>query len=112
MKKQKKLTLSPGQIEQAARLFATLSEPSRLLLLKTLMERPLTVGELVDRTGLKQGNVSKQLGILLESRLVVRRKEGNFARYSIADSMLYDLCGLVCCKLEQDARDRLKDLGW
>jgi hypothetical protein len=44
-----KIFHDPGaQIDQAARLFATLSEPSRLRLLQALMPGPMTVTELVE----------------------------------------------------------------
>ena len=102
--------MSEAQIEEAARLFRTLSEPARLRVVKALMAGPLTVGELVSATGLKQGNVSKHLGILHAADLVSREREGNFIRYTISDSCLYDLCLLVCGKLERDARQRLANL--
>ncbi len=56
------IPLNDGQIQEAARLFATLSEPSRLRLLQALMGGPMTVTELVEATDMRQGNVSKQLG--------------------------------------------------
>jgi DNA-binding transcriptional ArsR family regulator len=101
------ISLSDAQIEEAARLFATLSEPSRLRLLKTLMSGPRTVGELVEETGLKQGNVSKQLAALAQARFLSRERDGNFARYRIRDPLVHDLCRLVCTKLERDAREHL-----
>ena len=90
------LPLNDGQIEEAARLFATLSEPSRLRLLQLLMRGPMTVTELVEATGMKQGNVSKQLGTLYDVRLVKRNREGNFIRYAIGDEMIFQLCNLAC----------------
>ena len=49
-------------------------------------------------TGMKQGNVSKHLGVLLNARFVARRREGNFARYALADKRLYQLCELMCMR--------------
>lgn len=74
------------------------------------MQGPLTVGRLVEATGLQQGNVSKHLGVLLTARCVAREKEGNFARYSIADRYLFQLCDLVCDRMVQEAHDRLRAL--
>jgi DNA-binding transcriptional ArsR family regulator len=101
------VSLSDPQIEEAARLFATLAEPSRLRLLRTLMDRPATVTELVEATGMKQGNVSKQLGILYDAHLLARNREGNFIRYAIADDAVIQLCDLVCRKIETDALARV-----
>jgi DNA-binding transcriptional ArsR family regulator len=99
--------LTDAQIDQAARLFATLAEPSRLRLLQALMPGPMTVTELVEATGMKQGNVSKQLGILYDAQLLVRTREGNFIRYAIGDDTTIQLCNLVCRKMENDALARV-----
>lgn len=103
--------MSEAQIDEAAQLFATLSQPARLRIVKALMDRPLTVGELVEATGMKQGNVSKHLKVLYEARLLNRNREGNFIRYAIGDPCLFELCALVCGKLERDARSRLARLS-
>lgn len=110
MQASSKPPLSNEQIEEAARFFSILSEPSRLKILRALMQGPLTVGRLVEATGLQQGNVSKHLGVLLTARCVAREKEGNFARYSIADRYLFQLCDLVCDRMVQEAHDRLRAL--
>lgn len=110
MKAKKKAAMSDAQIDEAARLFGTLAESSRLKLLRALMAQPLTVTELMEATGMKQGNTSKHLGVLLEARFVAKEKDGLFARYSIADKKLFALCELMCGRIEQDARARLAEL--
>lgn len=103
--------MSDAQVEEAARLFAILAEPSRLKLLRTLMRQAMTVTELIEVTDMKQGNVSKHLGVLLDARFVAKEKEGNFARYSISDPNLFALCELMCGRIEQDAKQRLERLA-
>jgi DNA-binding transcriptional ArsR family regulator len=103
--------MSDAQIEEAARLFGILSDSSRLKLLRALMGEPLTVSELIEATGLKQGNVSKHLGVLLNARFVVREREGNFARYTLADRRLNQLCDLMCMRIEDDALQRARELA-
>ena len=105
---QKTKLMSDAQIEETARLFGILSDSSRLKLLRALMVKPLTVSELIEATGMKQGNVSKHLGILLTARFVAREREGNFARYSLADPKLYQLCELMCMRIEHDTHERLQ----
>jgi DNA-binding transcriptional ArsR family regulator len=107
MQVQKSISFTGAQIEEAARLFATLSEPSRLRLLQVLMHGPMTVTELVEATGMKQGNISKQLGILYDARLLARNRDGNFIRYAIGDDTVVQLCDLVCRKIESDALARV-----
>jgi DNA-binding transcriptional ArsR family regulator len=96
--------LSDDQITEICRLLGLLSEPSRLVLLRALMDGPLTVTELMDVTGLKQGNVSKHLGLLQSARFVSRERDGNFARYKLADPRLVELCQLMCTRVKDDAR--------
>lgn len=96
--------MSDAQITEAARHFTILSEPARLRILRSLMTGPQTVTQLVAATGLKQGNVSKHLGVLYGARFVNREKEGNFARYSIADADLFTLCELMCSRIDRDVK--------
>ena len=78
----KKKPLTPAQLEIVARLFAALAEPSRLSLLQALQPGPLSVGELMEASGLKQANVSKHLAILYDKRLVKRERDGTTIRSS------------------------------
>ena len=111
MAKQRKPGMSDAQITEAARHFTILSEPARLKILRSLMAGPQTVTELVAATGLKQGNVSKHLGVLYGARFVDREKEGNFARYSIADADLFTLCELMCTRIDRDVKKLAASLG-
>jgi DNA-binding transcriptional ArsR family regulator len=111
MQAKRKLAMSDAQVEEAARLFGILSDASRLRLLRALMSKPLTVSELIDATGLKQGNASKHLGILLNARFVAREREGNFARYALVDERLHQLCDLMCMRIEDDALRRARELA-
>ena len=100
--KQRKMSLA--QLGAVARLFAVLSEPSRLVLLQTLHNGPLTVSELVEACDMKQANVSKHLGLLHDHHLVKRERDGISIRYQIADPMIFALCDLVCGKMERDVK--------
>lgn len=102
--------LSDRHIEELARLFRALAEPSRLKIVRALLPCPQTVSELVKATGMKQGNISKHLGILLEARFLARTPSGNFARYSIIDPTLKALCRLMCGRVTADAQKRVRAL--
>ena len=104
MSKVKRTGMSLAQLEAVARLFAVLSEPSRLALLQALHGGPLTVSQLVQACCMKQANVSKHLGVLHDHRLVKRQREGISIRYQIADPMIFALCNLVCGKMERDTK--------
>ena len=89
-------------LELIAERFRVLSEPMRIRLLDALRAGPATVRSCSATTGASQQNVSKHLGLLLRSRLVTRSKEGNFARYAIADEGVFELCEHVCGGLRRE----------
>lgn len=111
MSKEKKHSLSEGQLDAVSRWFGVLSEKSRLQLLSHLQSGPMSVTELIQATGLKQANVSKQLGILFEAKLLEKEKEGNTVRYSIKDPMIFELCDLVCRKINRDAKETVLEFS-
>jgi DNA-binding transcriptional ArsR family regulator len=88
-------------VELIAYRFRVIGEPTRIRLLELLREGELMVGELVERTGATQQNVSKHLAVLLQAGIVGRRKEGVCVYYRIADATVFDICELVCGSLEQ-----------
>lgn len=98
--------LTPALLELIANRFKVLAEPARLELLNTLKGGELTVTELVDRTGMGQANVSKHLQLLLAHGFVVRRKDGLFAYYALADKDVLRLCDIMCARLETEAHAR------
>lgn len=82
-------------VELVARRFRLLGEPTRIKLLDRMRDGGATVSELTEATGASQQNVSKHLGTLHDAGLVSRTREGNHARYAIADQVLFDLCEVV-----------------
>ena len=103
--------LGEAQLQAVADLFSVLSEPTRLRILQLLQEGPANVSEIVDTLDLKQANVSKQLGILHQAGILAREKEGNAVRYSIRMPLVFDLCGLVCQRLREEAAAKAKALS-
>jgi DNA-binding transcriptional ArsR family regulator len=93
--------------ERIAERFRVLGEPMRIRLLDVLRNGEATVKDLQVETGATQQNVSKHLNVLLSAGMVGRRREGNFAFYSIADPMVFSLCEEVCGGL----RRNLEKLG-
>jgi DNA-binding transcriptional ArsR family regulator len=53
-----------------ATTFAALGEPSRLKIVELLRVRPCAVGEIADRLGIRQPQVSKHLRVLSDAGLV------------------------------------------
>jgi DNA-binding transcriptional ArsR family regulator len=98
--------LGRPQFDAIAKLFDALADPTRLTILYALRDEPAYVNELVERTGLKQANVSKQLGLLFDLALVERVRAGNQVQYMVREPMIFELCSSVCRKLERDGREQ------
>lgn len=89
-----------GLIDEAARRFALLSDPTRLRLISTLHEKgELSSGELAELAGVSTANTSQHLGRLLSGGIVARRREGTSVRYRIADGTIEQICAIVCSAL-------------
>lgn len=72
----------------AALRFRALGDETRLRLLEILVDSELTVGDLVDHTGLGQSLVSHHLRTLRDAGLVVTRRDGRWIFYDIADGAM------------------------
>lgn len=94
--------MPPEWIPTVAERFRALAEPARLQILAELRDGARTVGELVERTGLGQANVSKHLAILRQARFVARRKVGLFVQYRLADRGVLQMCDIMCGRLEAE----------
>ncbi|MBE0411277.1 MAG: winged helix-turn-helix transcriptional regulator [Anaerolineales bacterium] len=68
-----------------AKLFRGFADPSRLGILEALSKSPLTVGQIMQATGLSQPNTSNHLSCLYECGLVRREQQGRFVSYSLSD---------------------------
>ena len=94
-----------GLVEEVARRFALLADPTRLRILGALLERgDTTVTELAEVVGEAPPNVSQHLSRLLAGAVVGRRRDGRTVRYSVADPTIRPLCELVCHALEGRGR--------
>ena len=88
-------------VDLIAQRFRLLGEPNRIKLLDALRHGPATVTELQAATGASQQNVSKHLGMLVDSGMVRREKQGTRAVFSIIDESLFSLCEQVCGSLRR-----------
>ena len=101
-----KLELTPEVLSLIAERFKALAEPLRLRLLNCLRTGEMTVSELVEETGFGQANVSKHLQLLHTLGFVSRRKDGLFVYYALADKRVFQLCDVMCGRLEAEMKAR------
>ena len=98
--------MTPALLQELSDRFKALGEPARLQLLAALRGGEQSVTELVVSTGLGQANVSKHLQQLCNAGFISRRKEGTFAYYALADDDVFNICDLMCGRVEQDYREQ------
>jgi DNA-binding transcriptional ArsR family regulator len=79
----------------AARL-RVIGDASRIRILDLLRDGEQSVGQITDRLGTSQQNVSKHLNVLLQAGMVSRRKAGTTSYYAVTDPGVYALCEQVC----------------
>ena len=98
-------------IEEAARKFALLSDPTRLRVLSCLLERgEASVTEVAEAIGASRTNVSQHLSRLLGAGMVGRRRDRHSIHYRVVDEMLKPLCDLVCSTLLERTDGRVHRL--
>lgn len=68
-------------VELQAKLFRGLADASRLAILEALRGGPLTVSQIMERTGLSQSNASNHLACLRDCALVSPVQEERYVRY-------------------------------
>lgn len=71
--------------ERVADAMFALSTPSRVQILGCLLDRPCSVGELMEALGMEQSAVSHQLRVLREHELVTAAREGRRRVYALRD---------------------------
>jgi len=81
--------------DSASEILASLSHPTRLLIVCLLLERERFVGELLDELGSTKGNISQHLRVLEQGGHLASRKEANKVYYRIADERLRKLVGAL-----------------
>ena len=71
-----------------ADLCSALADPTRILMLYLLAEKPHTVSELTTRLGVSQPTTSRHLKILRERGLVRAERQGQTVEYTLLDQRL------------------------
>jgi DNA-binding transcriptional ArsR family regulator len=96
--------MTADMIEQAAHRFALLGDPTRLRILRTVMERgELSVGAIAEVAGASRFNTSAHLNRLALGGLVARRREGSTVYYRVDDENLPRICDWMCDLLQNRA---------
>jgi DNA-binding transcriptional ArsR family regulator len=93
--------------ELTANALKAMAHPLRWKILCTLGEEEMSVGEIVEKTGTSQSNISQHLEQLRNKNILVSRKEANRIFYRIRNPKLLELIGImrnVLCPANLDDR--------
>ncbi len=78
-----------------ANALKAMAHPVRWRILCTLGDRELSVGEIVEKIGTSQSNISQHLEQLRDKHIVASRKEANRIYYRIRNDQLLVLIGTM-----------------
>ena len=85
------MMLTADQTSGLAEMFRLLGEPSRLSIVVSCLDGPLSVGEITSRLALSQSLVSHHLRLLRAARLLKAGRRGKQVFYSIPDCHVRDM---------------------
>jgi DNA-binding transcriptional ArsR family regulator len=86
-----------SMIDEVARRFALLGDPTRLRIVRILHEEGgRTVGEIAAAAGTSAANASQHLSRLVLGGVAARARDGQAVRYRITDDSIDQLCRIVC----------------
>lgn len=90
--------------------FQALANPTRIAILELLARGELSAGELIDRLGMEQANVSQHLAVLRSRQIVINRKAGNQVFYSVRDPIILKVLTLMRQYFENHLKEALEML--
>ena len=94
--------ITEQQAAEMAELFRTLSDPTRIRIIGTLLHGEINVGTLARNVGVSESAVSHQLRTLRQMRLVQARKRGREVYYCLDDEHIADLFQRVLEHISHD----------
>jgi ArsR family transcriptional regulator len=77
-------------------ILKALANEARLMIVDSLKEREITVGELTELLKLDQSTVSKHLSVLYNAGIVDYRKNGNLVYYRLLTPCVLDAFKCAC----------------
>ena len=89
-------------------LCKTLANEKRQMILGALRDDELSVGQLVERTGISQANLSQHLSIMRAHRVVRARRDGARVFYSITNPKLIQAFDLITEVMQESIEARAK----
>lgn len=103
--------ISPSLTQEITNLHAeicsALADPSRILILYALSEKPCTVNELVNSLGIGQPAVSRHLNILRKHGMVVSTRDGQSVVNTLNDNRVIEALNLLRLVLKDSLKNQV-----
>jgi ArsR family transcriptional regulator len=94
------------KLTQQVKTFKSISDKTRLRILKMLQVKPLCVCEITDVLGLSASTVSEHLSVLRASSLVISKKRGKIVFYELnfysGASSVSGILSMISCLMDDD----------
>ena len=91
-----------------ADIFQALAHPTRIAIMELLGNGELSAGELIEKLGMEQANISQHLTVLRSKRIVVNRKAGNQVFYSVRDPIINKVLTLMRRYFQKHLKEALE----
>ena len=86
---------NPIPVEEQAEIFQLLSNASRILIMKSLQNHEMTVGEIAEQIGATLQNTSQHLRLMKDKGFVEFRRDGQTIYYQLAGNRLCKKCTMI-----------------
>src|ERR1035438_9702025 len=94
-----------------ADIFQALAHPTRIAIMELLEGGELSAGELIEKLGMEQANISQHLAVLRAKQMVVNRKAGNQVFYSVRDPIIIKVLALMRSYFYKHLKEAMELLG-
>lgn len=94
-----------------ADIFQALAHPTRIAIIELLEGGELSAGELIEKLGMEQANISQHLAVLRAKQLVVKRKAGNQVFYAVRDPIIIKVLALMRRYFQKHLKEALELLS-
>lgn len=94
--------LDDKTVDDVARTFKALADPTRVRILYLLTQQECSVGEITERLNMTQSAVSHQLSFLKNLRLVKSRRQGQSFIYTYDDDHVIEILKQMIHHLSHD----------
>ena len=94
-----------------ADIFQALAHPTRIAIIELLGGGELSAGELMEKLGMEQANISQHLAVLRAKQLVVNRKVGNQVFYAVRDPIVIKVLALMRRYFQKHLKEALELLS-